>query len=241
MVRSSAPRLAILVCVDGLARSVTAFLRVFRHPLHTGKRGRPRRVLEQGLLLGQVITQDAQRRVVRVTQRAVRGTPEASAAVLARTNGDTADIERLNATFRSPLVPLVRRGRALVHKEAVLQAGMSLGGCADNCCRYHESLRLAAPEGASRKGQERTPAMAAGLTDRRWTMLALLSYQGPPPVWVAPKRRGRPPKQPPRPALAVAAEPRFLGVVPSRRPRGILFRRCPQSSARISCGNWRGT
>jgi hypothetical protein len=30
-----------LVCVDGLASYVTAFLRVFRDPVRTGRRGRP--------------------------------------------------------------------------------------------------------------------------------------------------------------------------------------------------------
>jgi uncharacterized membrane protein (UPF0136 family) len=199
MVRKAAKSPAILVCVDGLASYVTCFLRVFRHPIYTGKRGRPRLVIEPGLLIGQVVKQYAQRRVVSVSQRVVRGSAEAIAAVLTATDTgkgiNTAYIERLNATFRSSLSGLVRRGRALAHKEAMLQAGMCLVGCAYNFCWYHESLRLAAPEGASHKWQERTPAMAAGLTDHRWTMLELLSYQVPLPAWVAPKRRGRPPKQ----------------------------------------------
>ena len=46
---------AILVCVDGLASYVTAFRNVFREQVHTGRRGRPRLVLEEGLLLGQVV------------------------------------------------------------------------------------------------------------------------------------------------------------------------------------------
>jgi hypothetical protein len=55
VVRSWGRSMAILVCVDGLASYVTAFLRVFRQPLRTGRRGRPRLVLEAGLLLGQVV------------------------------------------------------------------------------------------------------------------------------------------------------------------------------------------
>src|SRR5512132_2455789 len=39
MVRSCALSLAILVCVDGLASYVTAFLRVFRNPVRTGGPG----------------------------------------------------------------------------------------------------------------------------------------------------------------------------------------------------------
>jgi transposase-like protein len=53
-VRSCARSLAILVCVDGLARYVTAFRRVFRHAVRTGRPGRPRLVEEPGLLRGQV-------------------------------------------------------------------------------------------------------------------------------------------------------------------------------------------
>jgi transposase-like protein len=198
LVCSCARSFAFLVCVDGLASYVTAFLRVFRHPVRTGRRGRPRLVIEPGLLLGQVVKQYAQRRVVSVQRRIVRGTPEAIAAVLAQTNGgndiNTAYIERLNATFRSSLVPLVRRGRALVHQQSVLTAGMSLVGCAYNFCWEHHSLRLAASEGGEHRWVERTPAMAAGLTDHRWTMADLLHYQIPPSPWVAPKRRGRPPR-----------------------------------------------
>ena len=208
-VRACAVSLAILVCVDGLASYVTAFLRVFRNPVYTGKRGRPRLVVEQGLLLGQVVKQYAQRRVVSVKRRVVRGTPEAITGVLETTGTghdiNTAFIERLNATFRNCLAPLVRRSRAIAHKEAVLRAGMYLVGCAYNFCWYHESLRQPALEGASYRWQARTPAMAAGLTDHRWTMLELLSYQVPLPAWVAPKRRGRPPKQVQQPTVVPTA------------------------------------
>ena len=72
MVRSCGKSLAIVVCVDGLASYVTAFLRVFREPVRTGRRGRPRLKLEEGLLLGQLIKSRAKRRVVSVTQRAIR-------------------------------------------------------------------------------------------------------------------------------------------------------------------------
>ena len=59
-VRSCAVSLAILVCVDGLASYVTAFVRVFRHPVRTGRPGRPRLEAEPGLLLGQVVKHRSQ-------------------------------------------------------------------------------------------------------------------------------------------------------------------------------------
>ena len=197
-VRACAGRLDILVCVDGLSSYVTAFRRGFRVPVRTGRPGRPRLVLPEGFLLGQVVKQYAQRRVTGVRQRVVEGTAAAITTALAATQSgttiNTAYIERLNATFRSRLVPLVRRGRAIARTEAALTAGMWLVGCADNFCWSHDSLRLAAPAGAERRWQERTPAMAAGLTDHHWTIGELLHYRGPLPAWVAPKRRGRPPK-----------------------------------------------
>jgi transposase-like protein len=208
LVRSGAHSLALLVCVDGLASYVTAFRRVCRHSMRTGHRGRPRLLLEKGLLLGQVVKRYVQRRMVSVERRVVRGPEAAIAAVLATTGGgsgiNTAYIERLNATFRASLAPLARRGRAIAHTEAMLTAGMWLVGCADNFCWLHQSLRGAAPAGAPWKWQERTPAMAAGLTDHRWTMCERLRYQVPLPPWVAPKRRGRPPKRIEQPTIALA-------------------------------------
>jgi transposase-like protein len=209
LVRAAAARLGILVCVDGLASYVTAFLRVFRNPIRTGRRGRPRLVVAAGLLLGQVVKRYAKRRVTDVSQRVVRGTAAAIDAVLTATGGgtqiNTAYIERLKATFRSCLAPLARRGRAIARTEATLTAGMWLVGCAYNFCWHHDSLRLAAPTGASHKWVERTPAMAAGLTDHRWTMRELLHYPIPLPAWVPAKRRGRPPKAPPHAGLGAVA------------------------------------
>ncbi len=214
-VRACASRLDILVCVDGLSSYITAFRRAFRVPVRTGRPGRPRLVLPAGFLLGQVVKQYAQRRVTGVQQRVVTGTAAAITTALAATRSgttiNTAYIERLNATFRSRLVPLVRRGRAIARTEAALTAGMWLVGCAYNFCWCHASLRLAALAGSGRRWQERTPAMAAGLADHPWTMGELLRYQVPPPAWQAPKRRGRPPKAA-VPLSLPAAEPPTLAA-----------------------------
>ena len=208
MVAACAAGFGVLVCVDGLASYVGAFARAFRHPLRAGRRGRPRLVPDPGFLMGQVVKSYAKRRVKGVARRAVRGTAGAILARLKAVGGgsqiNTSYIERLNATFRAHLAPLARRGRALARRQATLTAGMYLVGCAYNFCWAHDSLRLPAPTGAPLKWQERTPAMAAGLTDHRWTLSELLHYQVPLPAWVAPKRRGRPPKQPPSLALPVA-------------------------------------
>ncbi|MDP2728232.1 MAG: hypothetical protein Q8P59_11900 [Dehalococcoidia bacterium] len=100
-----------LVLITALVEMIRscAFLRVFRKPVRTGRKGRPRLVLERGLLLGQVVKQYSQRRVVSVSQRIVRGTPAAIAAALVASAGghgiNTSVIERLNATpFGVPLL-----------------------------------------------------------------------------------------------------------------------------------------
>jgi hypothetical protein len=205
-VRACAATPAILVCVDGLVSYVTAFLKVFRQPIHTGRRGRPRLVLPDGLQFAQVVKHSAKRHVVGVTRRVVRGTLDGIETVLTATATgtviNTAYIERLNATFRAHLAPLTRRGRAIARTEAALTAGMWLVGTAYNFCWPHDSLRQLAHDRAPRKWLLTTPAMAAGLTDHPWTLNDLLRFQVPLPRRLPPKRRGRPPKSLPLGATA---------------------------------------
>ena len=96
---------------------------------------------------------------------------------------NTAYIERLNATFRERLAPLARRCRALARQTLTLHEGMFLVGTVYNFCTPHESLNSA---------QKTTPAMAAGITDHRWTMHELLSLHVPPPRWTPPSNVGGP-------------------------------------------------
>lgn len=193
-VKASALFGPLLLVADGLAAYVHAWKQAFRTPVWTGKPGRPH--LEGWpVLIGQVVKQKARGRVVGVVQRMAQGALEQakSLGLLVTEKLNTAYIERLNATFRARLCVLVRRGRALARQVETLTAGMYLVGTVYNFCTYHKSLRLEQPQGR-RKWQPRTPAMAAGITDHRWTVEELLAYRVPPPPYVPPRRRGRPPK-----------------------------------------------
>jgi transposase-like protein len=188
---------SLLLCTDGLSSYPKQALSVLREPLRTGKRGRPRLLLPEGLMVAQAIKRYARRRVVGVLRRVVCGTEEAVHSRLASTQGsesaviNTAYIERLQATFRSRLAPLARRTRAAARQRSTLEGGMWLVGTVYNFCCWHRSLRLAGDSVAQRRWIERTPAQAAGLTDHRWSLYELLSFVVPPSP---PKRRGRRPR-----------------------------------------------
>ena len=178
-VAACASSVALLLCVDGFAAYVGAVRTVFRVAVRTGRPGRPRLVLPETVLLAQVVKSHQGRRLVDVTRRVVYGTAEAVATAIAATRGgtqiNTSYIERLNATFRAALAPLTRRGRRLAHGAALLTSGLWLVGTAYNVCWPHASLRVRAC--GERKWHERTPAMAAGLTDHVWTMDEMLRYR----------------------------------------------------------------
>ncbi len=95
---------ALLRCVDGFVAYVGAARSVFRGPVYTGKRGRPRLELPDGFLLAQVVKSPKGRRLAEVVRRVVVGTEEAVAWAIVATRGGTvittSYIERLNATFR---------------------------------------------------------------------------------------------------------------------------------------------
>ncbi len=186
----------LLFCVDGFHAYVRAIRAVFRTPIRTGKVGRPVLRPWDSLCIAQSI-QYAQKRVGGIKRRLVQGMVIQIEALLQQTQGggqvNVAYIERLNATFRSRLSLLVRRGRALARQAEGLHPAMYLLGTIYNFCTYHTSLRVAIHlPGNRRRWAHRTPAIAAGITDHLWSVEELLSFQVPLPPWTPPKRRGRP-------------------------------------------------
>ncbi len=176
----------LLLVTDGVASYPTAFGRLFRTAQPTGQRGAPRRVPWPHLNMVQVIKD--RRGAVGMVSRLVTGTGARNRALLRTTPGcavaSTAYIERLNGTFRGRLACLARRTRGLARQAETLTHGMYLVGTIYNFCRFPQSL-------TTRDRQPRTPAMAAGITNHRWTVHELLRYRVPPPRWQPPSRRGR--------------------------------------------------
>lgn len=186
-VRACGPVRMILLVTDGLSSYARQALRVFREPLRTGSPGRPRLALPEGVMVAKVKKRYERWRVVEAVREIVRGAQAAVHSRIEHTQRsaealiNTAYIERLNATFRARLAPLARRTRAGAHKRSTLEAGMWLVGSCYNLLWVHRSL----PE-------ERTPAMAAGITDHHWSMEELLIFLAPPVQ--LPKWRGRKPR-----------------------------------------------
>jgi IS1 family transposase len=187
---------AFLLAVDGVARDVTAARTLIRVPERTGRRGRPPLVWPAGFARAQVVKAGLHcgEGIVR---RVVVGTEATVAAALAACHGgtaiNTASSERLNATVRERLAPLVRRRRTPAHGVALVESGLHLLRLAYTFCGAHASLRLRAI-GTGHRSLERTPAMAAGVADRPYQLADLLRMPAPPIPLTASRapRRGRP-------------------------------------------------
>jgi transposase-like protein/IS1 family transposase len=201
-VRRSALCRPLLISVDGLVTYIKAIQRSFRSPIHTTKQGRPRLIAWTDVAITQVVKRRFKRgrkRYVSLEQRIKQGTDSMVQHLLVASQGsgsiNTAYIERLNATFRQRLGSLARRSRALTRTAESLTAGMYLVGCIYNFCTWHKSLRLPLYIGhqGHRRWVQRTPAIAAGLTNHRWSVTELMLFKVP-TVYQPPKRMGRPPK-----------------------------------------------
>jgi transposase-like protein len=189
----------LVLAVDGLASYVTAFRLAFRSklPRWGGNRGRCKLVSWPNIAIVQVVKQRAEG-VLTVDRRIVQGAKEMIVRLIqASQKGkgviNTAYIERLNATFRQRMNNLVRRTRTLARRSETLVAGMYIVGCFYNLCDFHHSLRLKLSVGSfGYRWVQRTPAIAAQLTDHQWTPAELFAFKVPPPRWQPPTRRGRP-------------------------------------------------
>jgi IS1 family transposase len=184
-----APGCIPLFTSDGLNLYFYALTAHFGQWLPLSRRGRNVRqwLVEPGLIYGQVKKSYRRRKLVRVTPVMRLGTEDALTAALqgmgfsGRLN--TAFIERVNLTVRHGVAALARRTWATAQQSPHLLAHLEWWRAYYHFVRPHESLRVALVQPRERGGnrlaqrfRQRTPAMAAGRTSRRWTAREVLSY-----------------------------------------------------------------
>ena len=183
-----APGCLPLFTSDGLNVYFYALTAHFGHWLENGRRGRKalRWQVAPELIYGQVKKSYRRRKLTRVTHVMRLGTEDALKAALqglgfsGRLN--TAFIERVNLTVRHGVAALARRTWATSQQTPQLLAYLEWWRAYYHFVRPHQSLRVALMQprerGSKRLAQryrQRTPAMAAGRTNRRWTAREVLS------------------------------------------------------------------
>ncbi len=127
---------------------------------------------------------------IRVIPRLCCGTWAAFRAALQRLGlqgtVNTAFVERTHLTVRQGVAGLARRTWSTAQTTAGLLAHLDWWRAYFHFCRPHAGLRVRLGRPGARSGrrvpqrwQQRTPAMAAGVTRRRWTVQELLSVPLP--------------------------------------------------------------
>ncbi|WP_345462304.1 hypothetical protein [Deinococcus carri] len=167
----------ILWATDGFSAWKTQILRFFRSTVQNGRRGRPRLVEWAELHIVQVVKRTYGERIER---RLAFGDLFEALHLIAVTQGkrgtvNTAFIERLNATLRTWMPALTRRSRHAGSDQRRLEHQFFLTVAAYNFVRPHRSLRIQ----VDGRWVERTPGMAAGLTEHPWTIEELLRFRVP--------------------------------------------------------------
>ena len=161
-----------------------------------GPAAKPRWMPQPELLYARVIKTYRRRRLVRMRPQVVFGTWAQVMHVLTPLGWhiNTAFIERLNLTLRHHVAAVGRRVLTLCKGAASLRSQLHLSHTYYNFCLPHSSLRvpLALPQptkgrGSAKRWHPCTPAVAAGLTDRVWTLREVLLFRVPP--WPQPQGR----------------------------------------------------
>lgn len=148
----------------------------------TGKRGRPRLprcAPHPDLVYGQLVKQKQHGKLLTLSTRVVLGAERLTS--LGHTIS-TALVEGVNLTLRQALAPLPRKTASFCKDRERLRQRVVFFQAFYNVARPHMSLRQPLPlqartgHGAIRpRWRERTPALAAGLTDHVWTFRELLT------------------------------------------------------------------
>ena len=155
-------------CSDGWRAYPKAIRRAYRQAVRTGRRGRPPLVVPEGVSLTQTIKhRDEHGRLLSVEIRATIGATEVEQPV-------PVHIERLNGVLRDRLACLTRKTHAFAKSTSTWDALFGLALFEHNWLRAHPALSQPSTM-PGRYYQRRTPAMAIGLTDHRWSWREFLT------------------------------------------------------------------
>jgi IS1 family transposase len=200
LVQRFAPDCVPLFLSDGFKGYLPAILGHFGrwvHPERHQDKGpwpKPRWMPLPQLLYAQVIKQYRRRRMVGMTHRVVFGMLETVNAVLVPMGCqiNTAFVERLNLDIRQRVAAVGRRVNTLCQGEDGLRRQLALYHVYYNFVLPHASLRQALPHpvptngtGSAKQWRPCTPALAAGLTERVWSLRDVLLFRVPP--WPQPQ------------------------------------------------------
>jgi hypothetical protein len=156
---------------DGWQSYRNILVRAYRQRVVTGKRGRPAFVVPETVSLTQTVKhRDERGRLLSVEIRATLG--------VSRSPAGTVHVERLNGALRDRLNALTRKTHAFAKRDATFDALVGLQLFDHNFQRAHLALRQPAGEGVQRY-HHRSPAMALGLTDHRWSFLEVVTTRVP--------------------------------------------------------------
>lgn len=145
--------------------------------------------VKSGLWYGQVKKVYQRRRLVRVEYRMRLGQLTELTAKLRKLKLgrvlNTAFVERVNLTLRQGIPALIRRTWSTAQEQGELALHLEWWRGYYHFIRVHEALRVELAQPLERRGKpqrycSRTPAMAARLTDHRWTVKEFLRLPMPP-------------------------------------------------------------
>ena len=146
-------------------------VRAYRQRHLPGKRGRPAWVVPSTVALTQTVKhRDEHGRLLSVEILAALGANAEPAG--------TVHVERLNGALRDRLNALTRQTHAFAKRDDTWDALVDLQLFDHNFHRAPGALRLPVADGV-RRYHHRSPAMALGLTDHRWSFLELLTTRVP--------------------------------------------------------------
>ena len=133
--------------------------------------------VSENLLYGQLVKRKRRYQLTYTITRMLWGSRKVFNQVLTLhgflPNIQTAFIERVNLTIRRGVAPLMRKTWALAQSPDHLRNHMEWWRAYYHFVRPHASLQVCVP-GLSRRYVQRTPAMAAGVSDRLWSVGTIL-------------------------------------------------------------------